>query len=132
MAGQAEEPRAPVERFREYLHLLARMQLGPQMQAKLDASDIVQHPNVVQIFEVGEHEGRPYLVLEYVEGAAWPSAWRAPRWPPPRPPASSKPWPGRFTPLTSAASSTATSSPPTCCSQRTARRRSPISAWPGR
>lgn len=28
----------------------------------------IQHPNVVQIFEVGEHKGQPYLALEYVEG----------------------------------------------------------------
>jgi WD40 repeat protein/tRNA A-37 threonylcarbamoyl transferase component Bud32 len=28
----------------------------------------VQHPNLVQIYEVGEHEGRPYFALEYVDG----------------------------------------------------------------
>jgi serine/threonine protein kinase len=28
----------------------------------------LQHPNIVQIFEVGEHEGQPYCVLEYVAG----------------------------------------------------------------
>jgi eukaryotic-like serine/threonine-protein kinase len=26
------------------------------------------HPNIVQIFETGEHEGRPFFSLEYVEG----------------------------------------------------------------
>src|SRR5262249_35844316 len=28
----------------------------------------LQHPNIVQIYEVGESEGRPYFSLEYVEG----------------------------------------------------------------
>ncbi len=28
----------------------------------------LQHPNIVQIFEVGEHDGLPFFCLEYVEG----------------------------------------------------------------
>jgi serine/threonine protein kinase len=28
----------------------------------------LRHPNIVQIYEVGEHRGRPYLALEYVAG----------------------------------------------------------------
>ncbi len=30
----------------------------------------LQHPGVVQVFEVGEHEGNPYLALEYVPGGS--------------------------------------------------------------
>lgn len=33
-----------------------------------EAAARLQHPNIVQIYEVSEHEGRPYIVLEYVEG----------------------------------------------------------------
>jgi serine/threonine-protein kinase len=30
----------------------------------------LQHPNIVQLFELGEHEGQPFLVLEYVGGGS--------------------------------------------------------------
>src|SRR5262249_42311970 len=41
---------------------LARFQVEAEAVARL------QHPNIVQIHEVGEHQGQPYLVLEYVGG----------------------------------------------------------------
>lgn len=45
---------AELERFRAEAATLARL----------------QHPNIVQIHEVGEHEGRPYFALEYCPGGS--------------------------------------------------------------
>jgi WD40 repeat protein/tRNA A-37 threonylcarbamoyl transferase component Bud32 len=39
-----------------------------RFRTEAEAVGRLQHPNIVQVHEVGEHEGRPYLVLEYVEG----------------------------------------------------------------
>jgi serine/threonine protein kinase len=41
---------------------LARFRIEAEALARL------QHPNIVQIFEVGEQEGRPYFSMEYVAG----------------------------------------------------------------
>lgn len=51
LAGSEEEPGA-----------LARFRSEAQSVAQL------QHPNIVQIYEVGEHEGKPFFSLEYVDG----------------------------------------------------------------
>src|SRR5262245_22022882 len=39
-----------------------------RFRAEAEAVARLQHPNIVQVFEVGEHEGRPFLALEYVDG----------------------------------------------------------------
>src|SRR5581483_2645833 len=45
-------------------HELARFRTEAQSAAQL------QHPYIVQIHEVGEHDGRPYLTLEFVKGGS--------------------------------------------------------------
>ncbi len=49
-----------------------RAQDAPDHHARFEreaaAAAKCQHPNLVQIFEIGEHQGEFYLALEYVEG----------------------------------------------------------------
>ena len=49
-----------VERFRRKVKALARL----------------NHPNLVTAFDAGESGGRPYLVMEYVDGDNWASVLR--------------------------------------------------------
>lgn len=48
--------------FMEDTSFLARFQREARVVAKLD------HPNIVPIYDYAEHEGRPYLVMKFVEG----------------------------------------------------------------
>jgi eukaryotic-like serine/threonine-protein kinase len=41
-----------------------------RLRAEADAVARLQHPNIVQVYEVGEHEGLVYLALEYVAGGS--------------------------------------------------------------
>jgi tetratricopeptide (TPR) repeat protein len=54
--------------------LLAGPYAGPEAHARFrseaEAVARLRHPNIVQIHEIGDHAGRPYLVLEYVEGGS--------------------------------------------------------------
>ena len=39
-----------------------------RFQAEAEAVARLRHPNIVRLYEMGEQAGRPYLVLEYLEG----------------------------------------------------------------
>ncbi len=52
--------------------VLAAAHSGPVERARFlseaDAIARLRHPNVVQVYEVGQHDGQPYFSLEYCEG----------------------------------------------------------------
>src|SRR6266567_797383 len=66
MATAAEGPAGPLERFRDYLRLLARLQLDTRLQGKLDPSDLVQQTLLKAHQGLGQFRGR-----STAEQAAW-------------------------------------------------------------
>jgi WD40 repeat protein/serine/threonine protein kinase len=51
-----------------------------RLEAELAAR--VQHPNIVQVYEIGSYEGRPFLALEWVEGGSLANRLHGEPWPP--------------------------------------------------
>ncbi|HVS37156.1 MAG TPA: sigma-70 family RNA polymerase sigma factor [Gemmataceae bacterium] len=58
MQQQAGALNRPVEDYRDYLHLLARLQLDPRLRGKLDPSDVVQQTLVKAHQNRGQFRGR--------------------------------------------------------------------------
>jgi tRNA A-37 threonylcarbamoyl transferase component Bud32 len=54
--------------------ILAGKQAGPKellrFQAEAEAVARLQHPHIVQVYEVGEHAGRPFIALEFCPGGS--------------------------------------------------------------
>jgi WD40 repeat protein/tRNA A-37 threonylcarbamoyl transferase component Bud32 len=49
---------------------LASTEAGARFLKEAEAVARLQHPQVVQIFRIGDYQGRPYLEMEYVEGGS--------------------------------------------------------------
>jgi WD40 repeat protein/tRNA A-37 threonylcarbamoyl transferase component Bud32 len=54
---------------------LARFRVEAEAVARL------QHPGIVQVFEAGEHDGKPFLALEHVDGGSLASKLQGRPWP---------------------------------------------------
>jgi hypothetical protein len=64
--------------------LLAGGYASPEQRARFrteaEALGRLHHPHIVPVHEVGEHDGRPYLVMEYVDGGNLAEAVASGQW----------------------------------------------------
>lgn len=63
-----------LKRFVALKMIVAGAYAGPHLQTRIrteaEAAARLQHPNIVQIYEVGDHETLPFLALEFVDGGS--------------------------------------------------------------
>src|SRR4051812_21511664 len=48
-----------------------------RFQREARAADRVQHPHIVTVYDYGEQDGKPYLVMEYIDGGTLAQRLRA-------------------------------------------------------
>jgi serine/threonine protein kinase len=66
--------------------ILSGVDAGPRERARFraeaEAAARLQHPGIVQVFQVGEHDGHPFLVFEYLAGGSLERYLSGKPWPP--------------------------------------------------
>jgi eukaryotic-like serine/threonine-protein kinase len=77
-----------LHRFVALKMILAGDLAGPEavarFQSEAEAVARLQHPHVVQIFRIGEHKGRPFLEMEYIDGGSLAAQLQGRPWNPAR------------------------------------------------
>jgi tRNA A-37 threonylcarbamoyl transferase component Bud32 len=63
-------------------HRLADPDVRARFKAEARTVAQLDHPNIVHVWDQGEHDGRPYLSLEYVDGGSLAEQTKGAPWPP--------------------------------------------------
>ena len=86
-----------LNRFVALKMLITGAYAGPHERARFqreaEAVASLRHANIVQVYDVGDHEGWPYFTMELLEGGSLAQAWRARRSRPARRPRCWPRWP---------------------------------------